>query len=278
MPRRDRAPGNEEGSVWVAYDSPMKKHLDTPPSLLRHTPPRPPRPPPSPASPREPRTPPRRPPPASESSPTEGGDLSKLARDRWGDCRVFDDGVPVPSRWCVAAAARDAFDEVELSVPDGGDAGAPSTPMKRAGAPRAPSPTDRTCAVHFLDGSRVDVDVSRDDKAVDVVNALAGRLGIAASTAGALTLYVAKIRDGSASMDGARLEQRVPPNALMAPLCSDRVGVVAAVRLFTAPLHEAALRALRGGDGQADDRAAKESEIPNFKGSYLGHSFSTRFG
>jgi hypothetical protein len=113
-------------------------------------------------------------------------------------------------------------------------------------APRRPvrEGTLKNCIVHFLDGSQLTVGVARHDRCSDVIGAVASRLGIGPRASGALALYAGR---GDASRGRSRLERRVPPHAAMLPLCDEqRVALILAVRLFTAPLHDAALRALRG--------------------------------
>ncbi len=159
-------------------------------------------------------------------SPSSKARVTQVDGKRWGELRVFPgDDAQTPSRWRVANADADGFDEV-------GDV----TPVREG--------TLKNCTVCFLDGSHLTVGVARHDRCSDVIGAVASRLGIGPRASGALALYAGR---GDACRGRSRLERRVPPHAAMLPLCDQqRVALVLAVRLFTAPLHDAALRALRG--------------------------------
>jgi pimeloyl-ACP methyl ester carboxylesterase len=169
--------------------------------------------------------------PYTDASPTPP--RAAVDGKRWGELRVFpSDDAQAPSRWRVSNADADGFDEIDQVVREG---------------------ALRNCVVGFLDGSYVSVGVARHDRGSDVLNAIAARLGIGPRASGALALYAGR---ADAARGRSRLERRVPPHAAMLPLCDDqRVALVLAVRLFTAPLHDAALRALRGVDASREDQA-----------------------
>ena len=143
--------------------------------------------------------------------------MTQVDGKRWGELRVFPcDDAQTPSRWRVANADADAFDEI-------GD-----QPPVREG-------TLKNCTVWFLDGSQLTVGVARHDRCSDVIGAVASRLGIGPRASGALALYAGR---GDACRGRSRLERRVPPHAAMLPLCdTQRVALVLAVRLFTCLLY-----------------------------------------
>ena len=106
----------------------------------------------------------------------------------------------------------------------------------------------------FLDGSHLTVGVARHDRCSDVIGAVASRLGIGPRASGCVSFICGQRRRKRRS----RLERRVPPHAAMLPLCDQqRVALVLAVRLFTAPLHDAALRALRGSADSVEGRPGR---------------------
>lgn len=149
---------------------------------------------------------------------------------RWGETRIFDDGIPVPRRWGVSSSVEahnthsDTFDDVHAE----------------------PSVSTR---VNFMDGTWVQVKTQMTAVAVDLLRATAARLCIDTREAGAFGLFE-RVPAGEPT---GRLARLVAHSHKVSEL--GETTIVLAVRLFTAPLHAAAIRGARSPDATPSERA-----------------------
>lgn len=150
---------------------------------------------------------------------------------RWGETRTFDDGVPVPRRWGVSSSVE-TYDQNHSGTLDEVQA--------------EPSVSTR---VNFMDGTWIQVKTQISAVAFDLLRATAARMCIDTREASAFGLF----ERVPASEPTGRLSRRVAHSEKVSEL--GETTIVLAVRLFSAPLHAAAIRGARSPDATASERA-----------------------